>query len=517
MEEKLHKLKWLVIDGLPYELLKKYLDPERTPCLTEMMSRGKITPLETLHPNCQTPPSLFSIWSGHPPSSHRILGYDTPDGKDPGGFRNGFTGWPENIDMIWDRYARAGYRVRLNHIPFVNELKLGQALVARGNIYGHHLYPSQTVSIDDELTIPPLGLTIRFWLLNPEQTKITLQSSCEIKEEVIANGSFIDIQIDSHPEPLVITLLITNNTKEYICCLLGKNLYRRSGLSPDHTGTAPGADFCHATLVSQYRNGQLGPKLLKGGTGDAEQILFQSLHRVHSSFSGELVQSFSRQDADLTVGYYPVVDLALHEILGLEAEVAKHVIVKALFHQLMIWVESLVAGLQSQLQKDDILVINSDHGMQPIHHTCYINKFFADCDWLIFDHDGRIEWENTQVVYHPAENGTLMLHPSCNAEQIRQKTIGFFDELGFIGSDVVRLDFVVPQYDFMNQYFLLPPDGIRVKACASDQYASYSPKSGDHCGYSQHPWLKGVLMTHQLHKPQTKLNVYEILNFIEEY
>jgi len=518
MKTELAKLKWVVVDGLPFKLLHKYLKPDSMPNLADMVLLNKVTSLEPLYPNCQTPPSLFSIWSGCAANHHGILGYDTPSQIQPGSFHNGFTLWPDNIDMVWDLYAKAGLKVRLNHVPFVNEAKLGGNLVARSSIYENFLYGSTAVPTTQVLEIPQFQLHIEFELLSPHQTRLKICHLTCVEYEVIEHEGFVDIEL-RNLDKQSITLMIANTEKGYMCCLLGKNQYQSSGVNKLQIGTPANAVFHHASLASQYRKGLLGNKLTQGGSGRAEQLFFKSLEKIHFSFTQELSNSFSYQDADLYVGYYPVIDLALHEILGLDNLSNSYDLVSGLFEQLLLWLDVLIARLKENLVDDEHLLLNSDHGMQSIEKTCYLNQYLADNDWLKFDGFGNINWSQTIVAYHPAENGTLVMNSNieaCVIVKVHQAILDFFKEFGLAGAKIDSLDFIEKQGVFDLSHFLFPPDGVRVKASPAKLYVKVSEKSGDHCGYSEHDGLKGVLLTHNINKKQTKLEIYDILKFVTE-
>lgn len=514
MNNPLPRLAWAVIDGLPFHLLNKYLDPLTTPVLCQLMQSGAITPLEPLWPNCQTPPSLFSIWSGQPATEHQITGFDTPDGNQAGAFRNGFTRWPAQLEMIWESYARAGQRVRLNHIPFVDESRLGSMLVARSDIYSGPGYDSRIFNDTTLLTIDDHLLTLKLRPAGSFAAELEVSGAGIHVCTRLAQGVFTDIML---PPPVDATLTLMSFEMDNGAlqgALLGKSRYYRSGLHPSTTGTPPGTDFCHLSLAKQYRNGELGMKRGSGGDGKAEAILFASLERVHQSFYRELVASFAQHDADLTVGYYPVIDLALHEILNIEKLSDQDAEIERYFMQIMVWAESVVAALHQQCRASERLVINSDHGMQPIFTIFYLNQYLAQQGWLTFDNQGKIDYSTTRVAYHPAENGTLLIRDGCDPEQVCAQIHAFFDDCGISNAQIVRLPVPSRQQSFDTSWFLLPPDGVRVKASTSPQLSTRSDKAGDHCGYSLLADLKGTLITtHSGNRPPV-MQMYDIKTFI---
>ena len=74
----LPRLVWFLVDGLPHELVRAYSNARPDSKLADMHAQQRTAPLTPLTPNCQTPPSLFTIWSGRGPQEHELLGYDVP-------------------------------------------------------------------------------------------------------------------------------------------------------------------------------------------------------------------------------------------------------------------------------------------------------------------------------------------------------------------------------------------------------------------------------------------------------
>ncbi|MBF8742104.1 alkaline phosphatase family protein [Pseudomonas guariconensis] len=514
MRKSLPCVKWLVIDGLPYTLLNKYLDHNTMPCLSRAVEQGWITALDPLWPNCQTPPSLLSIWSGQSAIEHNILGYDTPDGDQAGVFRNGFVKWPNTVELVWETWARAGYDVRLNHVPFVNEENIGERLVSRSTIYGNPLYESQVFEGSTSLQILGFDLKLSTKYLSDRSATLIVDYKDISITKVLSLDIFHDVALQP-PLRGALTLMLTLSPIGVIeVALLGKNQYLRSGREPARTGHPLGVDFCHDSLAKHYRSGKLGAKKSQGGNGLAEKKLFASLERVHLSFYRELLFSFMEGDADLTVGYYPVVDLALHEIIGLEALSSTDPDILGYFKLIMHWVESVLAILESCCRDGELFVVNSDHGMQPVTDVFYINYHLSLHGLLEFDESGNINYSNTLAAYHPAENGTLLIHKSCDTQRVFDSICKLFKEAGFNGAEIIRVPGSLSQHDFDASWFLLPPDGVRVKATISDRLVRPSDKSGDHCGYSNLLDLKGTLISNHAGKRPSPMKMHDIKEFI---
>ncbi|MGB8667762.1 MAG: hypothetical protein WCD24_23915 [Serratia inhibens] len=123
-------------------------------------------------------------------------------------------------------------------------------------------------------------------------------------------------------------------------------------------------------------------------------------------------------------------------------------------------------------------------------------------------------YANTRAAYHPAENGTLLIHKDYDAAEICQSICTFFSEAGLPGASVVRLPVSEYQQSFDIGWFLLPPDGVRVKASPSDRLVARSNKAGDHCGYSPLADLKGTLISNHSAARPAVMQMHEIKSFI---
>lgn len=508
MKTKLPKLKWLVIDGLPFHLLKRYVDPIKLPNLFQLVSNGSITALEPLWPNCQTPPSLFSIWSGKPALHHGILGYDTPTGATVGEFSNSFSFFPSECEMVWDTYARSDQKIRLVHIPFVREEKLGSNLIFRSAVYNQPGYKSEVFS-DTQITVNGNHVYLSIEPLSDDEAMLVVVGDNTYVLQVIAKDNFVDIFLP-HPLNHTLTVSLTDNIQgKPMGVLLGKNDYYCSGLLSKDFNTQE--NFCHEGLSKAYRNSELGEKRINGGKGQAEKVLIDSLEKVHNSFYKDLKFNFNKKDADLIVGYSPVIDLALHEILNIEFLAETDEKISSIFFKVLNWAEELVTMAISSCSENERLVINSDHGMQPIYKNLNLNRLLELNGFLCFDKHGKVDFKNTIVAYHPAENGTLMIRNDVeNKHEIIKRIKSCFEREKIKDPIIISLDLNLYQQDFDVSWFIFPPDGIRLKASKRECVVEICDKAGDHCAFSNSKDLKGTFFTNFSKKIPEKMHVYDI-------
>ena len=518
-------LKWLVVDGVPFELLNHVLDPETMPHLHQFQQNQQIFPLAPLYPNCQTPPSLFSIWSGVPPSKHHLTGFLEPDlnGTTPGSVRSGFDDWPQDINMVWDQYSQANQKIRLNQVGFVSREKIEDQLIASSLIYNQQISPPLVTSSLDPLEIPGFEMTVHVNPLDDQRVEIALlYPDGQEEAQIIALESFHHIYLKS-PINDWLTIMVSDSQIGRLTCILGKNKYERYGMNAEDTGTKAGHYFNHVSLGKMYRKDLLGPKLENGGDGKAEDILMKSLYEVHRSFTDEISHSFSKNDADLYVGYYPVIDNALHEILSMKNSGRKKVRKKAdeMFQQLFRWLEELVANICQNLTPEQKLIINSDHGMQPTDWECYINRHFETLGWTAFDETKNILWDKTVVAYHPAMNGMIVRRRETSFSQKDIPTMNeichaieaFFYKLNVSHFNIEVVSWAPQNEEFDYQLFLFPPDGMEISPKGYESYIRKAAISGIHCTYSKDPWLQGIaIMNFEFDKNKEKtLEMFELL------
>jgi predicted AlkP superfamily phosphohydrolase/phosphomutase len=75
-------LLWIVWDGASCDVVNELLDQGDLPALRSL-SAGVVVPLAPLSPNCQTPPSLASLYTGVAIAEHGVTGFRMP-AREPG-------------------------------------------------------------------------------------------------------------------------------------------------------------------------------------------------------------------------------------------------------------------------------------------------------------------------------------------------------------------------------------------------------------------------------------------------
>ncbi len=68
---------WVIWDGASFDVVEQLLGSGDLPVLAALTG-GRVLPLEPLSPNCQTSPSLASLFTGESVVEHGVTGFRTP-------------------------------------------------------------------------------------------------------------------------------------------------------------------------------------------------------------------------------------------------------------------------------------------------------------------------------------------------------------------------------------------------------------------------------------------------------
>jgi hypothetical protein len=499
-------LMWIIVDGLPLWLLEHFRNERgRLPTLSFLHRQRRIAGLRPVSPNCQTPPSLFSLFSGTPPVVHGLAGYDMPDRDDPLATRKGFETFSRRIPMIWDRYASRGRTVRLCHVPYVDPDRLGGNLrawtygfgepvlasvvlagLARGS---RHLFDTVGVAVDVE------DIGQDFVLLRVEADATAAQTTTIIRE-----GHWRPLELSRGLHTIAGYLKIEG--VETLVLLGAWSVQARGDASQDY----PAAPFIAGGLGQLYRQGRLGRIAIDGGDGAAEKALFGAIRAVSRRFWAEALNAQARHDADLVVAYQPACDLLFHEILGLidpelelcEPDLSK--LVEGLLLRMLADVDAAFAAF-SAADRTRRCIVSSDHGMKAVDTVLLPNVLLRDLGLVKLCDDGQIDATASAAFYHPAETGLVCMAP----DRLRSRGLSPEQAMSKLAEGLTRssgrpcdwFTCEIPGFgprDFNNNHYLSPGRGQTAKATLADRAVRRSRKSADHSTVSADPQLLGVVI-----------------------
>lgn len=498
---------WVLLDGLPHELVRAYVRARPASGIAGMWSAERTRPLAPLSPNCQTPPSLFTIWSGRGPADHRMLGYHVPTAFRQGRahYVDAFEHWPRDLPLVWDMYAANGQRVRTCAVPFVQPERLAPWLLSATHVFGPAVAAPAVLGNGDTLRLASgaqLQVSVRGRELALHQGARCLWAVPAAGPSAQACAAVsIDLPGETHRRMLLRAASIDGATR--ILCLgyhavqvtgAGAGARRAAGEDSPYVAGNPG---------KLYKEGRLGRRADEGGDGQAEHLLLRLMQDVHASFAADALWAVAQDDADLVVAYNPVIDLLGHQVLrqALDGDaLAPASAAGVVLMQAMGLVDRFIQDLQRRLPPDAYLVINSDHGMSPIAWDLHPNTSFARRGLLALDGDGQIATESSAAFYHPAENGLLVTHPERLARRglsAQGVLAPLNEELARAGLPALQLARGVPSPvsgEWCGDQYLHAPRGVRLCADVDKPLLQESRKGGDHTTWGADPWLQGVLM-----------------------
>ena len=558
----LPRIVWLLVDGLPHELVCAYSAARPNSKLAALHAQQRIAALTPLAPNCQTPPSLFTIWSGCEPDKHGLLGYDIPkavDG-DPTAYVDGFQAWPRDVRMVWDLYADQLRTIRTCAVPFVQADRLSPWLLSATEVFGPPLAAPCVLGNGETLSIAALALALRVeaddgeivlrdeqgrerWhcaLVSPQpsnaggsrrsrsagQGATTSHGLCHGEEEQRRHAlrepsSNRHLSVDATPgpgpaeDPCPLSVEVPSDTHFALCLrgawidglpkliCLGYHSVRVHGTDAEarkRQGCA--TPYVVANPGKLYAVGALGRRMDEGGEGLAEQLLVSLMHDVHVGFAADILGAVQADDADLVVGYYPVIDLLCHQLLRYAADGDQQLKgpLAGAFIDVMDWLDTLIAELAERIGPQARFIVNSDHGMLPIEWEVSPNVFFAQRGWLARRPDGAIDPTRSIAFFHPAENGLLAFHLERLGE-IGMTPADVIDALaaavtaaGLPGLGAIPGAAAPLGSAWRSDLYLQAPAGARARAHLDDALVKRSPKGGDHTVHSSQPWLRGTLI-----------------------
>ena len=523
---------WLIWDAAANWVVNRLVEEGRLPALKKLAEMGVRAAALPPFPNCQTPPSLATLFTGCWPAQHGIFGFNMPKIDSEDGMlsmTSGFEVRNLRAEPIWQTAKKQNCNVALVHIPW---------------------HDAQLVS-----NCGPCDFAIEAFRRQIAQGGIIKFSKAEIakrKRKMIAIPSF-ELEIGVEGGRLYIEDL-KSSTKGIIdeskfrdgdsrCSLeleLGRGIVfqvlkwsRIDGLILWHSGVwdcaaIPDSElsnfyqktgpFCGTAAGSSYRKGELGKRLIDGGDGEAEMLLMATVETTSDYFtraSGVALESFS--DVDLSIHYQPCIDDIQHELIGWcdprslayeknYAEEAWEVI-----GQVYAMADKHLGLLMDEFSDDCTIVLSSDHGMVGVARNVYVNEVLSQAGLLEFDAVGNIDIGRTQILYHPANNGSLWVNDAEKRggivsrtakdkllEQARVTLAEIRDQINH--SQVFKAIYPIddayhgPWDSALGDLFVIPEDGYNLRSDRNSQKCviAKSHKSGSHITYSESPSIQGI-------------------------
>jgi hypothetical protein len=398
---------WMVWDAAANWIVDRLDADGALPSVHALRAEGSRAAGRPPAPNCQTPSSLATLFTGTGPPEHGVTGYTVPDDSVIGAHRSGFgTEFPFR-PPIWRAAAERGLRSTFVHVPWVfdDDGNVGPYVDAAIEAYNTRIAGHDVLALDGATDWPVADFPVR---VEPTAAGTMLQ----------AGGAVHALS----PERGWIPIRLNGNTGFWVCQVGG--LLVRTGTWQVRTAGSNAAlvralsdtpVFAGATVRSLYRHGLFGPRLVDGGDGGAEKVLLSSVDTLVQPFESATSTVLAGHGADLVVIYLPWTDDIGHEMVGWcderSAAYRPDVADRAwdCLRHCYRAADRILGHVLRRATEHDTVLLTADHGMVGMTHELHINEILIDAGLAARAEDG-LDLARSTVFYHPADNGLLMVN-----------------------------------------------------------------------------------------------------------
>ncbi|MEU1122634.1 alkaline phosphatase family protein [Streptomyces sp. NPDC005899] len=408
---------WVVWDAGAHWVVDRLEREGALPAVTRMRERGVFGAARPARPNCQTPPSLATLFTGTWPAEHQVTGYTVPGAGDGvashvSGFAPVFPATPP----VWEAMSENDLTSALVHVPWVFGAhdRVGPHVDGAVEAYSGRLAPYALHTLESRPGA-------QRWEIGTFRVEAAVEHDAGGTARVrITGGERLRLVADEGWQPLVLDRyhgtwvrclrvagrLVLVHTGVWKARTAGRNpkLLHRFGQCPPFAGEGVGR---------LYRGAAFGPRLAEGGDGSAEEVFLSSVECVARSFGAAAEAALETHDADLVVIYLPMTDDVGHELLGwCDERSAAHrpdisARVWSYVRRCYAWSDTILGQVLDRAGPEDTVVLGADHGMVGSTHLVHLNDRLVDAGLAARDVDGDLDTEGSQVFYHPANNGSL--------------------------------------------------------------------------------------------------------------
>jgi predicted AlkP superfamily phosphohydrolase/phosphomutase len=409
---------WLIWDGAASSVTRRLLDEGRLPTLARLARGGVSAATRPTFPNCQTPPSLATLLTGVSPTKHGITGFHIP----ATGFdspvtarRSAFDRTALHASPLWNDATEAGRPTAVVHLPWTEVGETGPTYAAEA--FSRRIARAGAIPIDNRVTIGPYELTLE---IDDGSLTITppVGPPSTLRGEDVRRS--IAVQFD---RGIGGVLRAWRRPADGARFLLSHGAWevRTSpvdGLAALEEAAGP---FVGDGLGRLYRHGVFGPRLDQDGDGDAEAILLVGIEALADHFRKASAHALGRVGREaFSVLYQPCIDAVEHELFGWCEPYAPGLSDRAWAGVELVYrmADRHLADVLARAGPDATVIVASDHGMAGIRWNVHVNEILRRGGLLAFGPDGGIDLARSQIVYHPANNGSLWVNTKPRPEGI---------------------------------------------------------------------------------------------------
>ncbi len=409
---------WLVWDAAAHWIVARLDAQGELPSVRRLRTAGLWAAARPPAPNCQTPPSLATLFTGTWPEEHGVTGFRVPSAGHAGESVSGFAPGACRRPAVWERAGRAGLRTSAVHAPWIADTvtETGavpdwldgavEAFSRRLARHGAH-----------ELGAGPLTCQVAGHTLTAvaDGAGIRVRGA---RGEAFVTDDWVPLGLDAGTG---IWLRQARLPGRRLLLHTGAWVPRAVGHDPAVvTALREAPLFAGEGLGSCYRAGTFGPRLIDGGDGGAEDLFLSSVGRVGRGFAATVAGVLARHRSDLVVMYLPTTDDVGHELLGWcdersaahRPDVAPEV--WARIARCYRQADAILGQVLDRAGEGDTVVLGADHGMTGTAFTLHPNQLLVTAQLAATDSAGHLDPRRSAAYYHPVNNGSIWLNASAH-------------------------------------------------------------------------------------------------------
>ncbi|KPI16960.1 type I phosphodiesterase/nucleotide pyrophosphatase [Actinobacteria bacterium OK074] len=409
---------WLVWDAAAHWIVDRLTAQGALPNVARLRAAGVGAAAHPPAPNCQTPPSLATLFTGTWPEEHGVTGFRIPGTggaveESAAAFAPGRCAVP----TVWQRAAEAGLRTAAVHVPWTIGAD-GRA--EQGIDVALEAYSDR---IDRQAALPLTGGREHFAVgphpldVTPEGDRIRVRSGERSVTLGEGDAGWRQLRLGSD-SGIWLRLVAVGDRR----ILLRTGAWRPRVVGHDRTLTGALTEdgalpvFAGEGVGPSYRAGLLGPRLVDGGDGFAEDLFVSSVGCVQRSFEAPARTVLWRHAADLVVMYLPTTDDLGHELIGwCDPKSAAHRpdVAERIWQRVTTvygWADRLLGEVLDRAGEQDSVLLGADHGIAGTAWSVHPNEALIAAGLAARTPEGAVDPGRSQVLYHPADNGSLWVN-----------------------------------------------------------------------------------------------------------
>lgn len=405
---------WVVWDAAAHWIVRRLTAEGALPHTARLKAAGISAAARPPAPNCQTPPSLATLFTGTWPERHGVTGFRVPGTGGPveesaAAFAPGRCAAP----TVWRTAAEAGLRTAAVHVPWTigADGRAEPGVDAAVEAYSDRIDRQAALELTgeaQEFTLGPYQLDVI-----PDGDRVRV--GCRGRSVVLDGARWLPLRLGADSGVWLRALTVGGRR-----LLLRSGAWRPRVRGADAALTGALRDelpvFAGEGIGPSYRAGLLGPRLVDGGDGAAEDVFLSSVACVQRSFEVPARTVLRRHQADLVVIYLPTTDDVGHELIGwCDPHSAAHRpdVADRIWERVTTcyrWADRLLGAVLDRAGPEDSVLLGADHGIAGTAWTVHPNEALVAAGLAARAPDGTLDARRSAVLYHPADNGSLWVN-----------------------------------------------------------------------------------------------------------